>query len=195
MDGATITDILVSIPKVISASDSADSIRERHHVPQDNTTTDRSGKMLVIGAIGAIVILAGLIAAFAMTAEGVNQSREDLLAALPERTSVASPPASNAQTGSDAPSVRLTLAGDAVEIDFASCRPGQERFDLAGGVATFEVTGTNGSDCIVDYGHNAANPDIVTMACRVPSTTGTQQFLIHDGKPDMSGIVQRCSEI
>ena len=195
MDGATITDILVSIPKVISGPDSADSIRERYHMPQDNPTTDRFGKMFVLGAIGAIVIVAGLIAAFTMTAEGVNQSREDLVQARPERTSVASPPAEDVQPAPDGPSSRLTQSGEAVEIDFAACHPGEQRFDLPAGVATFDFLGTNGADCIVDYGHDAARPGIVTMACRVPSTTGTLQFLIHDGKPDMSGIAQRCSEI
>ena len=141
-------------------------------MPQDNPSSDRFGKMFVIGAIGAIVIVAGLIAAFAMTAEGVNQSREDLVQAHPERTTVAVPPAENVQTRSEGPSARLTQSGDAVEIDFAACDPGVQRFDLAAGVATFDFLGTKGSDCIVEYGYDATNPGMVTMACRVPSTTG-----------------------
>ena len=164
-------------------------------MPQDNPTPDRIGKMFVIGAIGAIVIIAGLIAAFTRTAEGVNQSRDDLVQARTERTPVASPPAEEVQARSDGPSARLTQSGDAVEIDFAACHPGEQRFDLAAGVTTFDFLGTNGSDCIVDYGHDAAKPGVVTMACRVPMSTGTLQFLIHDGKPDMSGIAQSCSEI
>jgi hypothetical protein len=76
-------------------------------MPQDNPTPDRFGKMFVLGAIGAIVIFAGLIAAFTMTAVGVNQSGDDLVQARPERTSVASPPAEEVQQRSYGPSAAL----------------------------------------------------------------------------------------
>jgi hypothetical protein len=99
------------------------------------------------------------------------------------------------QSGVDTPSVRLVNNGAALEIDFAACHAGQQRFDLPAGVATYSFTGHDGGDCIVDYGDDTTLPGQVTTACRVPASRGTVQFLIHDGRADMSSIADRCSKI
>jgi hypothetical protein len=166
-------------------------------VLQEKPPADRFGFLFIMGAFAAFIVAAGLVAAFIMGADGINQSPEDLARNRPPRvrTADSAPPAADVQPAATGPSARLTAAGDAVEIDFAGCAPGQQRLALAASTLTYDFLGKSGTDCIVDYGDDSSQPGVVTMACRVPSSRGTVQFLVHDGKADMSGIADRCSKI
>jgi hypothetical protein len=166
-------------------------------VLQDKPQTDRFGLIFIIGIVAAVALTAGLVFAFIMGADGINQSPEDLARNRTPRstTSDSAPPATNIQPAAAGPSARLVNGGAAVEIDFAGCASGQQRFDLPAGTVTYDFLGLSSGDCIVDYGDDASAPGAVTMACRVPSDRGTVQFLVHDGRADMSGIADRCSKI
>jgi hypothetical protein len=80
-------------------------------------------------------------------------------------------------------------------IDLRSCRPGETRLDLAGGVLTFSVFGHDQSDCIIDYGDDATSPGTITMACRVPSELSELQLPVQDGRADLSAISRYCGAI
>jgi hypothetical protein len=169
-------------------------------MPQDErksrTQTDMVATMMLLGVVGAVLILVGLIGAFTVIADGINQSPDDLAAhrSASVPTSEASPPAGDVDAASGA-SVALTPSADYVALDLRSCRPGETRLNLAGGVITFNVFGHDKSDCILDYGDDAASPGTITMACRIPSELSALQLPVQGGRADLSAISRYCGAI
>jgi hypothetical protein len=174
---------------------------------------------IVIG-IG-LVIMAGLIFAFASITDGINQdpstfqrqarrpaNAPDLdTAANPtaEASPEASPPADVVAptVTADAPivfgslSMLTNTARDYVQLDVDACLPGAGSVDVRLGKLNFEMRGRDGSDCQLDYGTNIedSNPDgIWTASCRVPSKLGKVKLATRDDGADFSPIAAYCSE-
>jgi hypothetical protein len=174
---------------------------------------------IVIG-IG-LVVMAGLIFAFASIADGINQDPSTMQRQAPrpadapdlnaaanptaEASPEASPPADVVAptVTADAPivfgslSMLTNTAREYVQLDVDACLPGAGSVDVRLGKLNFEMRGRDGSDCQLDYGTNIedANPDGTwTATCRVPAKLGKVKLATRDDGADFSPIAAYCSE-
>lgn len=86
-------------------------------------------------------------------------------------------------------------AGDTMALDFAKCTPDLFRTYLPMGSFTFEMAGTDGRNCLLNFGGEVEDPtwngDLLTT-CKVPASAGTVTLRRGETKVDTSPLDAYC---
>lgn len=156
----------------------------------------KNRKKIILLAVIAVIILWAIGISIGAFYLGNNEKAHQIYNQIPPAVFPSElSPTESAQFKPLSPSP--SVGGKMISINFSLCLPNKLRIDTAFGSSSYQITGKQNNNCLINYGSEIENPNSkgeLQNHCKIPTSLGIKKFPVGETGVDFSSIQQFCNK-